>query len=172
MNALVKHQPLTIVLAALALLGALLLALSLAPTLVAAPDTPKPRATAEVYLPDIDQVPLARYAVIGAKPLFAPDRRTETAGATPGTANGQPSLADYRLTGVIISKDVRLALVERMASHQVVTVRPGDDLDGRHVNDISADGVELRDAHGVTMLSVPKLKSSGWHYATSAPISP
>jgi hypothetical protein len=164
MSARAGYPPLTIGLCAVAALGALCLAATLAPTWVATPEMPTPRALASISIPEFEQPTFDRYAVIADRPLFAPDRRSESAAAgAPGT--GQSQLSDYRLAGVIISKDASIALVERLASHQVVTVHPGDDLDGRHVEDITADGVALRDARGLAMLSIPKPKSPGWRYA-------
>jgi hypothetical protein len=164
MSELAKHPPTTIALAALAALGALFLLFTLLPTFVATSDVPQPRALANINLPEIDQAPFDRYAPIADRPLFAVDRRTETSGA-PGTGDGRSSLSDYRLAGVIITKDVRIALVERLTSHQVVTLHPGDDLDGRHVDDITVDGVQLHDARGAATLSAPKAKGGGWHYS-------
>jgi hypothetical protein len=102
--------------------------------------------------------PLSAYAVMSEKPLFNTDRKPDP---LESDAKAKvPPLSDYRLVGVVIVKADRLALIERRKAHQTVTVRPGDALDGRHVDDIGVSGVRLSGENGAEFLVIPKASSA------------
>lgn len=63
-------------------------------------------------------VPLQDFAVVWQKPLFAADRKPVAAGAS--------SLGDLELTGVIITPDLRIALLRDKKGDREVRLRQGE----------------------------------------------
>jgi hypothetical protein len=116
-------------------------------------------------VPRLDLPPYESFTVIAERPLFDASRYGEGSSAGDG---GPPALSTYRLAGLVLSGSVRLALIERVPSKQVVTVHPGDTLDGRHVDDVRADGVHLSAGSDAAVLTAPKPKGSGWTVFTGA----
>lgn len=127
--------PLTWLLAAcagwalLAWLGALLgMGGAVAPVVAAqAGPLPQPRPPAP------DRIgPLAQYAEAASRPLFTRDRRPRGFLATAPDAGGEaePQTLDLVLTGVLISPQVRLAIVQPSGGGEPQRVREGSAPDG------------------------------------------
>jgi hypothetical protein len=164
MTAIAERPPLTIALLGLASCALLALVLVLLPSLVLPPDAgiAAPADAKILTRGDLLQLPLASYAAISERPLFNEGRRKDPAQALAdaSTPTGLPGLDTYRLAGIVISSATRLALVERIASKQIVSVKPGDTLDGRRVEDVEEDNVVFSGAGGVETLSMPHV--NGW----------
>ena len=163
MTAIAQHPPLTSGLLGFAAFGTLSLLLVLAPSLVLSPAAreelpgPAPRFTPG----DLDEPALSTYAIIAEHPLFNARREKDAAPApVPGTAPALPALSEYRLAGVVLSSSTKLALVERVASKQIVTLKPGDMLDGRKVDDIVDGSIVLSAAGASETLAIPHV--DGW----------
>lgn len=150
--------PLTIALAAAAGAGLLALILVLAPSIVFAPHAAAGiRPLRAIALPPADARPFEDYAAIAAKPLFNPARQKDPLPPPEGEEKDVlPPLSDYRLVGIVIARESKLALVERRAAKQVVTLHTGDDLDGRRVDDIRPNGVVLSGGAAPELLAIPK----------------
>ena len=163
MTKLSDNSPLTLALAVAAAVCALALILVLVPSPVFAPDANIFSATGNVPTltrADLDQPPLSAYAAITERPLFNEGRKRDVAPVTVTSAGALPALTSYRLAGVVLSSGTRLALIERIAAKQIVTVKPGDMLDGRHVDDVE-DGTVVFSSQGATeTLTIPIV--SGW----------
>lgn len=134
--------------------GILALSLSLLPSLVPGRQA-ELRPLRAVALPASDRRPLADYAATVEKPLFNPGRRKD-APVTSAAPAELPPLFFYRVVGVVIAAESRFALVERKAESEVVTLHVGDDLDGRHVDDIRRDGIVLSGPAGRELLAIPR----------------
>ncbi len=105
------------------LLGALLLALlaGLGRSVhwdAARPAAAQPQRQAPVRPPA--PVPLQHYALVWQKPLFSPDRKPSSQAAGPAS-----NIGDLALTGIILTPDVRIALLENARSHEQIRVREG-----------------------------------------------
>lgn len=166
MTALSNRHPLTVMLGALAALGLAALLLTLLPSLVwvSAPN----RITAapdEVPVPRLEQNAFEDYKAVIDRPLFNPGRLKDPPPPNTATAAQLPSLGDYRVAGIVIAGTVKLALVERKATKQVVTLHPGDMLDGRHVDDINETGLTLSGTNGAEVLTMPKPSTGRWSIA-------
>ena len=77
--------------------------------------------------------PLARYAVVGERPLFNADRRPippETPAADPSDAAPPPAPLDVLLTSVILKGDVQIAIVQDKKTNKSQSVRVGGSLAG------------------------------------------
>ena len=123
MNAAMERR-LTLPLAvAVLLLGALLLALlgglgrqlRWDPPRAATATTPRPAAA---RLPP--PVPLQHYAEVWQKPLFSPDRKPSA-----HAAGGASNIGDLELTGIIITPELRMALLRKTDGGQEIRVREG-----------------------------------------------
>lgn len=126
MNAANQRQ-LTPILAALAvLLGAALLLLLSGIGRGAQWDAPRPLAA----LPpagnpaDLPQpLPLQQFALVWQKPLFSPDRKPVAR-----AADGGSSLGDLELTGIILTPDLRMALLHDKNGDKQVRLHEGESL--------------------------------------------
>lgn len=98
------------------------------PPLPAAQPLPQPRA------PGADRIgPLAQYSEAAARPLFTEDRRPRSFLATgPETADGAAAAQslDFVLTGVLLSPQVRLAILQPSGGGASQRVREGKSPDG------------------------------------------
>ncbi len=81
--------------------------------------TPLPVATDAASLPT--PVPLQQYALVWQKPLFSPDRRPVTR-----VADGGSSLGDLTLTGVILTRDLHMALLHDRKGDRELRLRVGE----------------------------------------------
>lgn len=127
MNAANQRQ-LTPVLAALVvLLGALLLLLLAGFGRGVRWDTPRTLAPLPPAGPPanlLQPVPLQHYALVWQRPLFSPDRKPVA-----HTADGGSNLGDLELTGIILTPELRMALLrERNGDHREVRLREGQAL--------------------------------------------
>ncbi|MBD8872724.1 general secretion pathway protein GspN [Rhodanobacter sp. DHB23] len=155
MNA-ASQRRLTMVLAALVLsLGVLWLALLFgfgrgvrwdAPRATALPSAAGPRAG----LPA--PVPLATFAPVWQQSLFSPDRKPEA-----HAASGGSSLGDLQLTGVILTPQLRMALLHDNSGNRELRVREGQSLpDGSaSVLEVRQRSVILDSPQGRTELKLP-----------------
>jgi general secretion pathway protein N len=116
------------------------------------PTVPATEPELPASLPGFRMPPLAEYAATVERPLFFPDRRPPSSDeATP--ADAQPSTAEERqalnvvVTGVILSDEINIALVQRRGGGEVLRLAKGDIVDGWSVSEILADRVKFqRDA--------------------------
>lgn len=127
------RQPLTALCAGLAVWASGLLAMALlglgARIAPLADDPALAPALPEVHLAETAAHlrPLSDYPEIGQRPLLSPDRRPSAGGALPSD-EGAP--LDATLTGVIISGDVRIALLQDADGGRNRRVREGELLEG------------------------------------------
>jgi hypothetical protein len=105
-----------------------------APPAAAAPPTTAPRLK-----------PLASYAETVARPLFSPIRRAPAPAAS-AVALGQ--VTGLALSGIVISKNERHALIQHGHSGIARRVAEGEEIDGWTVRSIRRDGIVLQ--HGAT----------------------
>lgn len=101
---------------------------------------PTQKIAADVAIPQArpatpDRIgPLAQYAEAAARPVFTPDRRPRSFMATGpdgGVASGMQSQSlDFILTGVLISPQVRLAILQPTNGGESVRVREGASPEG------------------------------------------
>ena len=168
MTEILNHPPQTVALAAFTGASVLALLLVLLPSPVFSPDA---RIRSETSPPaisraDLEQPPITAYAVIADRPLFNVGRKKDVA-PLPVAVATLPALTSYRLAGIVLSSQTRLALVEKIPSKQIVTLKPGDMLDGRHVDDVE-EGTVVFSAQGATeILTIPRI--SGWSRAGDTP---
>jgi hypothetical protein len=154
-----KFPPLTIAAAAAAALGLLALMLTPVPATLFGGGA----ATAGVAMPQAPslsavEIPaFVEFRAIAEKPLFNPGRAPDPSAPDVAAKSALAPLSDYRLAGVVLSGDTKLALVERRQSKQTVTLRPGDTLDGRHVDAIAPDGVHMSGGPAPELMAMPRV---------------
>ena len=108
---------------------------------------------------------LATYEEIVNRPLFNPDRVPDpVAPAVPGagTPAGGSSLGDisqFRLVGIAGDSVTRLALVQKSGG-SLMTLKPGDSLDGWTVTEISAKGVAISGGGRREFLTIPRASNN------------
>jgi hypothetical protein len=102
--------------------------------------------------------PLSRYAAIVQRPLFNDDRRRDPPPPPPAPPKPPPppSADNYRLVGLILSSNLRMALVQRRQDGQVAHLHEGDMLDGWTVKTVAASGVQLTGSSGEVELTIPR----------------
>lgn len=109
-----------------------------------------------------DQQPLGAFQVVAARDLFSQDRKAPEVEEKPGKALA--SLEGKELMGTMIIGSDRVALISSKtkksdvvgrAGLQVDVVRPGDDLDGFKVMEISNEAVVLQGKDGKQTLNFP-----------------
>ncbi len=117
--------------------------------------------------------PLSNYAAIVWRPLFNDGRRRDPPPPPPAPPKPPPppSAEHYQLVGIILSSDLRMALVARRADGQVAHLHVGDMLDGWTVNAIDASGVQLSGPGGTTQLTIPHAAQRAPSGSTSAVIA-
>lgn len=106
--------------------------------------------------PEFAMPPLDSYAEIVARPLFSPSRRPPPAAegdAEDDASEAKPAL--FILTGVVISAEARLALIQRANIAGVVRVSEGEEIDGWLVEKIAPDRVTLRQGAAVEEIELP-----------------
>jgi hypothetical protein len=101
---------------------------------------------------------LATYEDIANHPLFNPDRLADpvakaVAVADAGSATPK-DLSQFRLVGLVSDGVTRLALV-RKADGGVLTLKPGDNLDGWSVLRINSKGVAITGGGREENLAIP-----------------
>jgi hypothetical protein len=159
MTRLGELPPVTIVLGTAAGFGILAFLAALLPATLFVRDT----VSAKSAVPNVSSLPMADirpfedYKEIFAKPVFNPGRQADPQPPAEAAKNQLPALSDYRLVGIVIMKDTKLGLVERRSSKQVVTVHPGDALDGRRVDDVTQDGIHLSGGATRELLAMPRV---------------
>jgi len=163
MTKLANTPPMTILLAFFCGAGLLTLFLTFLPSLVWSDEIISDPAV-RIEFPTVATRSFESYAVIAEKPLFNPGHMADPSITNP--ASQIPTLDSYRLVGIVLAGNVKLALVERKAVKQVVTLHAGDTIDGRHVDDITESGVALSGSSGPEILSMPKPTRQGWSIAT------
>jgi general secretion pathway protein N len=117
--------------------------------------------------------PATEYAAISMRPLFNIERRRDPPPPPPAPPKPPPlpSVGNYRLVGLILSPDLRMALVMRRQDGREVQLREGDALDGWTVKEINATGVRLSGAGAATELTIPKAASSGLPAMAMRPVA-
>ncbi len=159
MTRLGELPPATIALGAAAGCGAIALLAVLLPATLFFRDT----ATASVApshpatLPLADIRPFEDYNAVFERPLFNPGRQADPRPPAETAKSQLPALSDYRLVGIVLMKGVKIGLVERLSGKQVVTLHPGDALDGRRVDDIGPDGIRFSGGAMPELLAMPRL---------------
>jgi general secretion pathway protein N len=107
--------------------------------------SPLPQAAASGDLPS--SLPLQQFAVVWQKPLFNPDRKPTVHAADGG------SPGDLELTGVIITPDLRMALLHDKNGNRQIRLRQGESLP-----DGSVTLVELRPRSAVVDSSAGRME--------------
>lgn len=128
----------------------------------------------QVTVPEVKKLPplkvqampaLEAFAVLTERPLFNPERLP---GAEPaqGDANagrpGVPALGDlsqYRLVGLAGDSDTQLGLIRKNGG-PLITVKPGDSLEGWTVGRIGPHGVSISGGGRKEVLTIPKATNS------------
>lgn len=87
---------------------------------------PKPAAVTQAAKPVARVQPLSHYAAVWQKPLFNPDRKP--APESGGSGSARVSIGDLELTGIMLTPDVRVALLHDRRSGRDVRVREGESL--------------------------------------------
>jgi general secretion pathway protein N len=136
---------------ALAMLGALLVALAAWPWLPQGPAAQAPAAAAQNPLPGaaLDLPPLASFAAIADRPLFTPSRRPNA--AVKGLASAA-FVARYRLLGLVTTGERRIALLAD--GSRIVEMKEGDALEGWSIKRIEPDRLVLSSAVGEAVLTL------------------
>jgi hypothetical protein len=104
---------------------------------------------------------LETYADITMRPLFNPERKpyadsaNYAAAAGPSGSSAGGDLSQYQLVGLVTAGDVQLAMI-RKSGGRLLTVKPGDRLDGWSVGTIGPDGVTVSSSGGEKLLAIPK----------------
>jgi hypothetical protein len=124
-----------------------------APSVVIA-DAPQSDTTIDPALMRVARsrpLPLANYTIVVAEPLFNEGRRADPLPPPPAPPKPPPlpGVESYRLAGLVLSPEVRLALVSRPQGGELVRLHPGDLLDGWTVEAVDATGVTLS-GQGIT----------------------
>ena len=70
--------------------------------------------------------PLSQYAEIGARPLFAEDRRPHPFSLQPEASDDESNAFDYVLTGVLISPQLHMAIVQPSQGGESVRIKLGE----------------------------------------------
>ena len=129
----------------------------------AALSTPTPPELAVDSEPDFDlePVPLARYAEIARRPLFAPDRRPPAGAVVEmAPAAGPDGPGELILRGVALAVGGigarRLALLKVAATREVVRAVEGQELAGWQISAIESGRVVLRAGDGEWVLELPQ----------------
>ena len=115
---------------------------------------PPGSAQAEFALP-----PLEDFSEIVARPLFSPTRRPPSEAEVIETVTDDtplPKLSDFNLTltGVVISTEGSMALLQRPKSTDLIRALLGQEIDGWRVERIEADRVTFRQGHSVEIVTL------------------
>lgn len=109
--------------------------------------------------------PISAYAAVVKRPLFSDTRRpfipeeiTKKAKEPPSPPTRQQQ-EEYNLSGVIITSDQRLALIEIQRGRKIKRLREGEKLNGWVVASIQADQVTLKRGNDKKVLPL-RVKSS------------
>lgn len=169
MTRLVDRSPATLALALAAGIGVLAFLAAVMPSVVSVPENAMPSAPPlrMVGLPAIDGRPFQEYATIADRPLFNAGRKKDNLPQSQAAAGNLPALSEYRLVGIVISKQSGLALIERRATKQVLSVHIGDSVGGRRVDQISAAGVDLSGPSGAERLAIPRAGAQPWSFGAA-----
>lgn len=106
-----------------------------------------------LYPADTPSMPRDALTLIAEHPLFNADRQQDPA---PQMLAQLPALDNYRLAGVVVTGETRIAIIEKKASKTTVTLKVGELLDGRTIKEIFAEGVSFSGLTGPEMLTIPK----------------
>jgi hypothetical protein len=102
--------------------------------------------------------PLEQFSEIVARPLFSQSRRppSERADTAPEIAQPLPVRSAFNLilTGVVISAEGRMALLQRPKSPDLIRALLGQEIDGWSVELIEADRVTLRQGEIVEVVTL------------------
>lgn len=85
---------------------------------------------------------LERYGAIVERPVFYPSRRPPREPGKGKTAD--PGERELLLAGVLIMSDRKLALLQQPGSPDIIRLRPGSELYGWVLMDVSEDRVTMR----------------------------
>jgi hypothetical protein len=159
MSAIADHPPATIASVVLASIAAFALTMTFLPSTLFLGDRelPAPIRLKRISLPSLDIAPFEHYGIVFEKPLFNPGHEPDPAPAAEAAKSALPALSGYRLAGLVLAGRLRMALVERRDAKQTITLHIGDDLDGRRVEDITAEGVRLSNGSARELLAVPRV---------------
>lgn len=117
-----------------------------------APRTPPPLADGRGPMPPVAAPPLADFTPVWQRSLFSPSRTPEA-----HAASGGSSLGDLQLTGVILTPQLRMALLHDKGSGRELRLRQGERTpDGSLlVVDVEPRSVIIDAAQGRTELKLP-----------------
>ncbi|GAB3786685.1 hypothetical protein [Dyella agri] len=97
-------------------------------------------------------VPLAEFAPVWQQSLFSPDRKPEA-----HAANGGSSLGDLQLTGIILTPQLRMALLHDKSGNKELRLREGQALPDGSLSlvEVKSRSVILDSPQGRTELKLP-----------------
>ncbi|MEW9573411.1 hypothetical protein ABQJ54_16770 [Rhodanobacter sp. Si-c] len=97
-------------------------------------------------------LPLAEFAPVWQQSLFSPDRKPEA-----HAASGGSSLGDLRLTGIILTPQLHMALLQDKSSNRELRLREGQSLPDGSLSlvEVRPRSVILDSAQGRTELKLP-----------------
>ena len=109
--------------------------------------------------PEFALPPLVSYAAIVERPLFAASRRPSPP-APEEPEEPEPDQAEahawsFILSGVVISNDQRMALLQRLSDGSTVRLRVGQEIDGWRIEAIEPDRVVLRQGDALEEVKLP-----------------
>ncbi len=112
------------------------------------PPLPPPGTSANLPQPEL----LQRFSVVWNKPLFNPDRKPTTRAAA-----GASNLGDLELTGIIITPELRMALLHDKNGNKEIRLREGATLPDGSVTliEVHARSAVFDSAAGRTELKLP-----------------
>lgn len=122
-------------------------------------DQPAEPGPTDATLAEFTFPPLEEFSEITARPLFSPFRRPPSEAESAETATEDappPTLSDFNLTltGVVISAEGRMALLQRPASTDLIRALLGQEIDGWRIELIEADRVTLRQGETVEVVTL------------------
>lgn len=159
MNLSGRPPLLTMISAFAATVGLIALIMVLLPTAIFGSGAPVSSVTPP-HVPSIAQLDLPAFEAFNDiidRPVFNPGRAPDPQPPAEAAKSALPALSDYKLVGLVLTKGTKIALVERRQAKQIVTLHPGDEIDGRHVEDIGSDGVHLSGGPVRELLSMPRI---------------
>ncbi|MBN8924464.1 MAG: general secretion pathway protein GspN [Rhodanobacter sp. 68-29] len=125
---------------------------------------PPPASGRHAALPP--PLPLAEFAPVWQQSLFSPDRKPEA-----HVASGGSSLGDLQLTGIILTPQLRMALLHDTSGHKELRLREGQALPDGSLSlvEVKTRSVILDSSQGRTELKLPAGAPIDAAKAASAP---
>lgn len=165
MISLRTQPPLTVLLAIAGATGFLAFLATLLPSFVIVAPVKAALPSDRPLQLTLENTPQSHYADMTARPLFSEGRRP---GASPSKEAALPPLDNYRLVGILTKPGFALALVERKTTKEIVSLKAGDNLDGRSVVQVDVSGVSLSGGGDSEKLVIPKAQNAAPNLSETA----